>query len=57
LPSALKKACPDLSESARDQVMACLAAARNEWVVGTSALLTERLAGQDDDEPLEVVDA
>lgn len=45
LPSLLKKACPELPENARAQVMAVLAGARNEWIDGTMQLLTERFAG------------
>jgi phage terminase Nu1 subunit (DNA packaging protein) len=52
LPSALKKACPDLPEAARDQVMSAIAAARNEWVEQTMSLIAEHLEptaeGEDD---------
>jgi len=44
LPSALKKSCPDLPEAARDQVMAVIASARNEWVSRTRQLVAEQLA-------------
>lgn len=52
LPGQLRKACPDLPPAAVDQVMTAIAAARNEWVRGTMALVTASLdqAG-DDDEP------
>ena len=40
----LKKACPDLTEQARDQLMAAVAAARNEWVAHTERLIAERVA-------------
>lgn len=54
LPGALKRACPDLSEAARDQVMTVIAAARNEWVQDTARLVSERLvAAGDDDAPAE----
>ena len=49
LPGAMRKACPDLPEAARDQVLAMLANARNEWVRETAKLVTERLAPADDD--------
>jgi phage terminase Nu1 subunit (DNA packaging protein) len=42
LPSALKKACPELPERARDQVMAVLATARNEWAERTRQLIAEQ---------------
>lgn len=44
LPGMLKKACPDLPDAAREQVMAVLAGARNEWVRATSELIANRLA-------------
>ncbi len=55
LPGQLKKACPELPEAARDQVMVTLAAARNEWVRGTESLV---LAGaeSDFDDGLEALD-
>jgi phage terminase Nu1 subunit (DNA packaging protein) len=59
LPSMLKKSCPDLSESAREQVMAVLADARNEWVRATEALVIARAAddAEDTEEDSEVLDA
>jgi phage terminase Nu1 subunit (DNA packaging protein) len=58
LPSALKKACPDLPEAARDQVMTVIAAARNAWVDRTRQMASEQLAAAAaDDEPEEAVDA
>ena len=57
LPSLLKKACPDLPDSAREQVMAALASARNEWVRATEALVLAKaesdLAGDGDDQVLD----
>lgn len=54
LPSALKKSCPDLPEAARDQVMAAIAAARNEWVERTRVLVVEQIsAAVADDDLLE----
>ena len=50
LPSTLKKACPDLPDAAREQVMLVLAAARNEWVRGTSELIVAQLSEDDLDE-------
>lgn len=59
LPSMLKKSCPDLSESAREQVMAVLADARNEWVRATEALVADRTSddGEDSEDDAEVFDA
>lgn len=55
LPGMLKRTCPDLPEAARDQVMSTLAAARNEWVARTAALVGERLVDADDDtDPIDV---
>jgi phage terminase Nu1 subunit (DNA packaging protein) len=48
LPGMLKKSCPDLPDAAREQVMATLASARNEWVRATCELVVKRL--DDDDE-------
>lgn len=57
LPGSLKKACPDLSEAGRDQVMRAIAAARNEWEQRTQQLVTEQLTAvlAEDDGPLEEV--
>ena len=41
LPAQLKKACPDLPDAARAQVMDLLANARNEWVRATEKLVVE----------------
>lgn len=52
LPGALKRVCPDLPEAARDQVMATVASARNEWVARTQQLVVDRIAADlanDDD--------
>lgn len=56
LPGMLKRACPDLPEAARDQVMSAIAAARNEWVVRTAQLAAQRL-GEEGDADEEIVDA
>lgn len=58
LPGQLKKACPDLPDAARAQVMTMLAAARNEWVRATQELVTRR-ADDDlaDDDLTEALDA
>lgn len=57
LPGLLKKACPDLPEAAREQVMAALASARNEWVRATDALVLAKaesdLAADGDNETLD----
>jgi phage terminase Nu1 subunit (DNA packaging protein) len=59
LPSMLKKSCPDLTEAAREQVMTVVAAARNEWVRATEALVIARAADDADDteDTAEVFDA
>ncbi len=54
LPSMLKKSCPDLTEAAREQVMTVVAAARNEWVRATEALVIARAATDTDDDDPEV---
>jgi len=56
LPGALKKACPDLPEAARDRVMATIVDARNEWVRATEHLVVQQLTA-DDDGDVEVIDA
>jgi phage terminase Nu1 subunit (DNA packaging protein) len=56
LPGALRKACPDMPDTARDQVMSAIADARNEWVRVTERLVVERLEEDDDEDQDEVVD-
>jgi phage terminase Nu1 subunit (DNA packaging protein) len=55
LPGLLKKSCPDLPDSAREQVMVAIAAARNEWVRATEALVLAKAESDSDDD--EVLDA
>jgi phage terminase Nu1 subunit (DNA packaging protein) len=55
LPGLLKKSCPDLPDSAREQVMVAIAAARNEWVRATEALVLAKAESDADDD--EVLDA
>lgn len=43
LEGALRKACPDLPEEARDTVMQVIASARNEWIRSTSKLVADRV--------------
>lgn len=50
VPGMLAKACPDLPDSAREQIMTVLAAARNEWLRATEKLMAQRAADLDDDE-------
>lgn len=50
LPSLLKKQCPDLPDSAREQVMVTVANARNEWVRSTEKLVAQKLVEMEDDE-------
>lgn len=56
LPSLLKKSCPDLPDAAREQVMTLIAAARNEWVRATEALVLSK-ADDETDADTEVIDA
>ena len=48
LPGLLKKVAPDMLDAARDQVMATIAQARNEWVRETSALVVNKVLAADD---------
>lgn len=48
LPGLLKKVAPDMLDAARDQVMATIAQARNEWVRETAALVSTRVLAADD---------
>lgn len=48
LPGTLKKACPDLTEADRAQILGVIAGARNEWVRQTARLVA---AGFDVDLP------
>ena len=48
LPGLLKKVAPDMLDAARDQVMATIAQARNEWVRETAALVSARVLAADD---------
>lgn len=54
LPGLLKKACPDLPDAARGQVMTALAGARNEWVRATELLVLAKLESTPDDEVVDV---
>lgn len=46
IPGLLKKNCPDLPDAAREQVMTALAAARNEWVRATEALVSTKASAE-----------
>ncbi len=48
LPGQLKKACPDLPDAARAQVMELLANARNEWVRSTEQLVVQEVIQAED---------
>lgn len=50
LPGALRKVCPDLPEAARDQVLATIADARNQWVRETISLAKQNLLPDDEAE-------
>ena len=54
LPGMLKKACPDLPDAAREQVMVAIAGARNEWVRTTEKLVAQKIIGTEDDDQAEV---
>lgn len=54
MPGLLKKACPELPGAAREQVMAALASARNEWVRATGVLVVSRAEGELDDDAADV---
>ena len=49
LPSLLKKACPELPDAAREQMMTAVASARNEWVRATSELVVRSFDLEADD--------
>lgn len=48
LPAQLKRACPDLPDAARAQVMELLANARNEWVRSTEQLVVQEVIQAED---------
>ncbi|WP_240636167.1 hypothetical protein [Caldimonas tepidiphila] len=50
LEGALRKACPDLPESARMTVMQVIASARNEWIRSTAKLVATRVDELADDQ-------
>ncbi|NBQ13025.1 MAG: hypothetical protein EBU31_00075 [Proteobacteria bacterium] len=53
LPGLLRKLCPDMNEADRDQVLAAIASARNDWARATAELVAKMLP---DDEDLAEVD-
>jgi phage terminase Nu1 subunit (DNA packaging protein) len=57
LPGMLKKACPELPDAAREQVMIAIAGARNEWVRTTEKLVAQKIIGTDDDDQADVESA
>lgn len=50
LPGQLKKACPDLPDAAREQIMLTITGARNEWMRATVELVTKKINANDDGE-------
>ena len=52
LPGMLKKTCPQLSDAERDQVVAIIASARNEWVRSTAELVAATFEDQEDEPEL-----
>ena len=57
LEGALRKACPDLPDEAKNTVQQVIANARNEWLRGTATLVSDgldaMLAAQDEDDTQE----
>jgi phage terminase Nu1 subunit (DNA packaging protein) len=58
LPASLRKACPDLPQSARDAISRTIANARNEWIRKTESVVAARAAelfeaDEDGDAPTE----
>jgi phage terminase Nu1 subunit (DNA packaging protein) len=51
LPGTIKKACPSVSDQDRDQILALVASARNEWVTQTAKLVAASVTSADEDEP------
>lgn len=49
LPGVLTKACPQMTDGERDQVVAVIAQARNEWVRATAELVAAVVNAPDDD--------
>jgi phage terminase Nu1 subunit (DNA packaging protein) len=47
LDGALRKACPDLPESARMAVHQVITSARNEWIRSTASLIEDQLAADE----------
>ena len=43
LDGALRKACPDLDEGARETVLQVIASARNEWIRATAKLVADQV--------------
>ena len=54
LAGVLRKTCPEMTDAQRDQVLAVVASARNEWVRSTTELVVAGLdvAGADDEPEL-----
>jgi hypothetical protein len=52
LPGVLRKFCPELTESQRDQIFGVIASARNEWVNSTAQLVAKSLTEEEDDPEL-----
>ena len=49
LPGDLRKKCPDLTDAQRDEVVAAIVAARNEWTRATAELVASQLEADDGD--------
>ena len=50
LPAMLRRKCPGLPSDARRAIESHFAAARNEWVKATTALVTDELEAMVDEE-------
>ncbi len=56
LEGAMRKACPDLPDEAKDVIQRVIASARNEWIRATSTLVADSVdAMTDEDAPHEPV--
>ena len=50
LPARIRRACPDLPSAASDVVVATIAEARNQWVLETVALVSNKVVSTDEAE-------
>lgn len=59
LEGALRKACPDLPDEARDTLQQVIGSARNEWIRATDRLVSDAVDAMlaEDDESAELLDS